>query len=83
MQINKKYIGQIPKKIEKDVRGVDYKKSIQNILEKRASSTTCKFLKKCSNTTKMLYAHLECVHNNCARFGECQPKGVRGADYTM
>jgi hypothetical protein len=28
------------------------------------------------------HAHLQCVHNNCARFEESQRKGVRGADYT-
>jgi hypothetical protein len=26
--------------------------------------------------------HLKCVHNNCARFEETQPKRVRGDDYT-
>jgi hypothetical protein len=31
---------------------------------------------------RKLHSHLQCVHNNCARFEECQPKGVRGLDYT-
>jgi hypothetical protein len=31
---------------------------------------------------KKWHAHLQCAHNNCTRF-ECQPKGVRGVDYTM
>jgi hypothetical protein len=31
---------------------------------------------------KKSHAHLQCVHNNCARFEECQPKGVKGVDYT-
>jgi hypothetical protein len=29
--------------------------------------------KKIKNKTQ---AHLQRVHNNCAKFGECQPKGV-------
>jgi hypothetical protein len=28
------------------------------------------------------HAHLQYAHNNCARFEECRPKGVRGVDYT-
>jgi hypothetical protein len=28
------------------------------------------------------HAHLQCVHNNCAKFEECQHKGVREVDYT-
>jgi putative component of membrane protein insertase Oxa1/YidC/SpoIIIJ protein YidD len=67
------------------VGGVDYTKyvpAIQNILEKWLSSTTCKFLEKCPNTFKKSHAHLQCVHVNCARFEECQPKGVGGFDYT-
>jgi hypothetical protein len=31
---------------------------------------------------KKSHAHLQCVHNNCARFEECQLKGVGGVDYT-
>jgi hypothetical protein len=65
------------------VGGVDYTKyvpSIQNMLEKLLSSTTCKFFKKCPNTSKKLHAHLSCVHNNCARLEECQPKGVGEVD---
>jgi hypothetical protein len=38
----------------------------------------------CPNTSKKSHAHLRCVHNNCTRFEECQPKGVRevGAVYS-
>jgi hypothetical protein len=46
------------------------------------SSTTYKFFEKCPNTFKKSHAHLQCVHNNCARFEECQLKGVGGVDYT-
>jgi hypothetical protein len=28
------------------------------------------------------FQKVACVHNNCARFEECQCKGVRGVDYT-
>jgi hypothetical protein len=49
--------------------------------------------RKCLNTSKKkkktkkqknkkTQAHLQRVHNNCAKFGECQPKAVRGVDYT-
>ena len=37
---------------------------------------------ECLNTFKKSHAHLQCVHNNCARFEECQPKAVGGVDYT-
>jgi hypothetical protein len=37
---------------------------------------------KCPNTSKKSHAHLQCVHNNYARFEECQLKGVGGVDYT-
>jgi hypothetical protein len=50
---------------------------IQNMLEKWLSSTTCIFFKKCLKTSKKSHAHLQCVHNNCARLEECQPKGVK------
>jgi hypothetical protein len=55
---------------------------IQNMLEKGLSSTTWKFFEKCPNTSKKSHAHLQYVHNNCARFEECQLKGVGGVDYT-
>ena len=29
---------------------------------------------KSPNTSKKLHAHLQCVHNTCARFDECQLK---------
>jgi hypothetical protein len=35
-----------------------------------------KFFEKCPNTSKKSHAHLQCVHNNCSRFEECQLKGV-------
>jgi hypothetical protein len=69
----------------KGVGGVDYTKwvpSIQNMLKKWLSSTTCKFFEKCPNTSKASHAHLQCVHNNCARFEECPLKGVGGVNYT-
>jgi hypothetical protein len=37
---------------------------------------------KCTNTFKKSHAHLQCVYNKCARFEECQPKGVGGVHYT-
>jgi hypothetical protein len=40
------------------------------------------FSKKCPHTFKKSHAHFQCVHNKCAEFGECQPKGVREVDYT-
>jgi hypothetical protein len=40
------------------------------------------FRKQYMYTSKKSPAHLQCVPNNCARFEECQPKGVRGVDYT-
>jgi hypothetical protein len=46
------------------------------------SSTTCTFLEQCPNTSTKSHAHLQCVHNTSAKFEECQPKGVRGVDYT-
>jgi hypothetical protein len=39
-------------------------------------------VQKCPYTSKKSNAHLQCVHNNCAKFEECQPKGVNGVDYT-
>jgi hypothetical protein len=59
------------------VREVDYIKEehvpfIQNMLVKQQTTCTCKFLAKCLNTKI----------NNFAKFVECQPKGVRGVDYT-
>jgi hypothetical protein len=48
----------------------------------RVNSTTCEFFEKCLNTSKESHAHLKSVHNNCARFEECQLKGARGVDYT-
>jgi hypothetical protein len=56
--------------------------SIQNMLEKWLCSTTCEFFEKCPNTSKKSQAHLQCVHNKCAKFGECQSRGVRGVDST-
>jgi hypothetical protein len=52
--------------------GVDFTKqvpSIQNILEKSISSTTCKFFEKCLNyTSKKSHAYLQCVlNNNCVK----------------
>ena len=44
--------------------------------QKWLSSTTWKFFEKCPNTPKKSHAHLQCVHNNCARLEECQ-KNVR------
>jgi hypothetical protein len=38
------------------------------------------FSKKCPNTSKTSHVHLQCVHNNCAKFEESQFKGVRGVD---
>jgi hypothetical protein len=38
--------------------------------------------RKCPNTSKKSHAHLQRVHNSCARFEECQLKGVGGDDYT-
>jgi hypothetical protein len=49
--------------------------------QKWLSSTTCKFFEKCPNTSKKSHAHLQCVHDNCASFEECQLKGVGGVDY--
>jgi hypothetical protein len=49
---------------------------------KITSSTTCKFLEKCPNTSKKSHAHFQFVHNNCAMFEECQSKGVGGVDHT-
>jgi hypothetical protein len=46
------------------------------------NSTKCKFFEKYPNTSKKSHAHLQCVHKNCARFEECQLKGVGGVDYT-
>ena len=46
------------------------------------SSTTWIFFEKCPSTFKKSHAHLQCVHNNCARFEECQPNRVGGVDYT-
>jgi hypothetical protein len=53
------------------------------MLKKRLSSTTWKFFENCPNTSKKSHAHLQCVHNNCARLEECQLKGVGGVDYTL
>jgi hypothetical protein len=53
------------------------------MLEKQLSSTARKFFEKCPNTSKESHAYLQCVHNNCARFEECQPKGMGGINYTM
>jgi hypothetical protein len=64
------------------VRGVDYTKSIQNKLYKFLRSTTGNFFAKCLHTSTKSHVHHQCVHNNSAKFGECQPKGVRGVDYT-
>jgi hypothetical protein len=51
--------------------------------EKMSKFNTCIFFpKKCPNTSKNSHAHLQRVHNNCARFEECQPKGAGGFDYT-
>jgi hypothetical protein len=51
------------------------------MLEKLLSSATYEFFEKCPNTSKKSHAHLY-DHNNCSRFEECRPKGVRGVDYT-
>jgi hypothetical protein len=53
-----------------------------NRLAKLPSSTICKYFEKCPDTSNKSHAHLQCVHNNCARLEECQPKGVKGVDYT-
>jgi hypothetical protein len=34
------------------------------------------------HTSKKSHAYLQCVHNNYARFEECQLKGAGGVDYT-
>jgi hypothetical protein len=55
------------------VRGFNYTKkvpSIQNILEKWQISTTCKFFKKCPNTSKKSHAYLVCVKNILNSFFE-------------
>ena len=51
-------------------------------LFKTSWTTTWKFFEKSPNTSKKSHAHLQCVHNKCARFDECQLKGVGGVDYT-
>jgi hypothetical protein len=57
------------------------KMQMAKIPERLRSSITCKFFKMCLNTSKMSDAYHQCVHKNCAKFEECQPKGVRGVDY--
>jgi hypothetical protein len=57
------------------------------------SSTTCKFFEKKKYKWKYKYehlqkvtctsAHVQCVHNNCAKFGEWKSRCVRGVDYTI
>jgi hypothetical protein len=39
------------------------------------------FLKTVPTTSRKSHAHLQCVHTNCARFEECQLKGLGGDDY--
>jgi hypothetical protein len=53
---------------------------IQNMPENDLSSTTSNFFEKCPNTSKKLHTNLQYVHNNCAKFEECQPRGMRGVD---
>jgi hypothetical protein len=45
------------------------------------SSFTGQFFEKISKYF-LSNAHHQCVYNNCAKFEECQHKGVRGVDYT-
>jgi hypothetical protein len=42
---------------------------------------SCKTTQKCTRTSKKSHAHCQCVHKNCAKLKECQPKGLR-VDYT-
>jgi hypothetical protein len=39
-------------------------------------------IRKCPKAYKKSHAHFQCVHNNCTKFEECQPKDVRGIGYT-
>jgi hypothetical protein len=55
----------------KDVKGVD-----------NTSRYHLRYAKHAGKMSKFNHAHLQCVHNKCARFEEYQPKGVRGVDYT-
>jgi hypothetical protein len=50
-------------------------------MTKHAGKITTKRFEKCPNTSKKSHAHLQCVHNNCAKFGECHPKSMLGVDY--
>jgi hypothetical protein len=69
-------------KLEKEARGVYYTNLFKHAGKMTKVQLHVNFSKKCPNTyKKKSYAHLQCVHNNCAKI-EYQPKGVRGVDYT-
>jgi hypothetical protein len=59
--------------------------TIDAVYSKHAGKMTkfnyMEIFRKCPNTSKKSHAHLQCVYNNCARFEECQLKGVGGDDY--
>jgi hypothetical protein len=55
---------------------------INTVYSKHPGKMTWKFFEKWPNTSKKSHAHLQCVHNNCAKFDECQFKSVGGVDYT-
>jgi hypothetical protein len=40
------------------------------------------FSKNVQTLPKKSHAYLQCVHNNCAKFEECQSKGVSGIPHS-
>jgi hypothetical protein len=52
-------------------------------LENWLSSTTCTFSNNHPNTSKKSHAHLQCVHDKCSKFGQCQPRSLRRVNYTI
>jgi hypothetical protein len=52
------------------------------MLEKYQVQLHANFSKYVQTLLKKQLAHLQCVHNNSAKFEKCQPKGASDFDYT-